>query len=171
MMKTIFIALRNMLRSSGRRGVTRLHLWWLSLVVSQRFLVWRIHLWRHPATYKESIPLRMKQTLFIIRHGQTSWNLEHRLPGQLAGVHLTEEGQQQARRLAEALVELPLTTIVSSPLERAQETAQYLLPERNLELQFEPDLMDTDVGPWSGQKIEDLAKNDPAWKAYVQIRW
>jgi broad specificity phosphatase PhoE len=110
----------------------------------------------------------MKQTLLIIRHGQTTWNVEHRLPGQLPGVDLTEEGRKQAVRLAEALKVFPISAVVSSPLERARETAQYLLHERNLELQFEADLMDTNVGHWSGQVIGDLTKNDPAWKAYVK---
>jgi broad specificity phosphatase PhoE len=109
----------------------------------------------------------MKQTLLLIRHGQTTWNREHRLPGQLAGVALTEEGRQQAVLLAEALKVLPINTVVSSPLERARETAQYLISERSLELQFEPDLMDTNVGHWSGQVFEDLLRNDPAWKAYL----
>jgi probable phosphoglycerate mutase len=57
---------------------------------------------------------------------------------------------------------------VSSPLERARETAKYLTYGRNLELQLEPDLMDTNVGHWSGQVYEDLMKTDPAWKAYVK---
>ena len=109
----------------------------------------------------------MKQTLLIIRHGQTTWNREHRLPGQLAGIALTEEGRQQAVLLAEALRVLPIDTVVSSPLERARETAQYLLAERSLELQFEPDLMDTNVGHWSGRVFEELLKDDPAWKAYL----
>jgi probable phosphoglycerate mutase len=80
---------------------------------------------------------------------------------------LTAEGRQQATSLAEALSVFPISTVVSSPLERARETAQYLISARDLELQFEPDLMDTDVGHWSGQVFEDLLKSDPAWKAYL----
>ncbi|TMD67731.1 MAG: histidine phosphatase family protein, partial [Chloroflexi bacterium] len=39
---------------------------------------------------------------------------------------------------------------------------------RGLTIQLEPDLMDTDVGRWAGQKFDELAKTDPDWKAYVK---
>ena len=110
----------------------------------------------------------MKQTLLFVRHGQTTWNVEHRLPGQLPGVFLNENGRQQAARLAESLTILPLSAIISSPLERARETAEIIAKGRGLDVQLEADLMDTDVGRWSGQVIEELTKNDPAWKEYVR---
>lgn len=116
----------------------------------------------------ESTNRRMKRTLLIIRHGQTTWNVEHRLPGQLPGVLLTDTGKEQAARLAEALSVLPISSVITSPLERARDTAVYIAQGHELDLEFEPDLMDTDVGEWAGKKIEDLSKNDPAWKAYVK---
>ena len=143
------------------------HLIWLYLAVTKRFLAWRMHIWLRSSYPRGSLQLRMKQTLLLIRHGETTWNKEHRLPGQLPGIPLTAEGRQQAASLAEALKVFPISTLVSSPLERARETAQYLTSARNLELQFEPDLMDTNVGHWSGQVFEDLLKGDPAWKAYL----
>jgi probable phosphoglycerate mutase len=110
----------------------------------------------------------MKQMLLFVRHGQTTWNAEHRLPGQLPGVALNETGRQQAAQLAEALTVLPISAIVSSPLERARDTAAFLARGRDLDIQLEPDLMDTNIGNWAGQIIEDLNKNDPAWKAYTR---
>lgn len=110
----------------------------------------------------------MKRTLLIIRHGQTTWNVEHKLPGQLPGVSLTDSGREQAARLADSLSVLPISAVISSPLERAYNTAEYIARPRDLSIQSEPDLMDTDVGPWAGQSINDLSKNDPAWKAYVK---
>jgi len=139
----------------------------LYLVVTGRFFVWRVHTWFHSSYSRGSIQLPMKQTLLLIRHGETTWNREHRLPGQLPGIALTEEGRLQAASLAKALSTFPISTVVSSPLERARDTAQYLTSARNLALQFEPDLMDTNVGRWSGQVFEDLLRNDPAWKAYL----
>lgn len=109
-----------------------------------------------------------KLTLLFIRHGQTTWNVEHLLPGQLPGIALTETGRGQAERLAEALKILPITAVISSPLERARDTATYLARVRELPVLLEDDLMDTDVGVWSGKKIEDLNKNDPAWKEFVR---
>ncbi len=110
----------------------------------------------------------MKQTLLIVRHGQTTWNVEHRLPGQLPNVALNENGRQQAARLAEALTVLPVSAIISSPLERARDTAEYIAKGRDISIQLEPDLMDTQIGSWAGQVIEDIAKSDPAWKEYVR---
>lgn len=116
----------------------------------------------------ESTRIRMKQTLLLIRHGQTTWNVEHRLPGQLPGVALNETGRQQAGRLAEALKDIPISAVISSPLERAYDTAAIVAQGRDLTIQTEAGLMDTDVGQWSGKVIDELAKSDPAWKAYVQ---
>ncbi len=138
------------------------------LQVGGRFLRWRARLWLQSIRNVESIQTPMKQTLLIIRHGQTTWNVEHRLPGQLPGVSLNETGRQQAARLNEALSVLPISAIISSPLERARDTAEIVAKGRDLSIQFEPDLMDTDIGPWSGKLIEDVAKNDPAWKEYVK---
>lgn len=146
---------------------------WYSLLkiylqVGWRFLRWRVRLRRQPLLIMESTQTSMKQTLLIIRHGQTTWNVEHRLPGQLPGVTLNETGRQQAARLAEALSVLPISTIISSPLERARETAEFVANGRDLPIYLEPELMDTNVGPWAGQVIGELSKNDPNWKAYVK---
>ena len=110
----------------------------------------------------------MKHTMLLIRHGQTTWNVQHRLPGQLSRIELTATGREQAERLGEALTVLPLSAIISSPLERAVETAQYLAWGRGITIQCEPDLMDIELGHWPGQVFDDLATHDPAWKAFVR---
>lgn len=110
----------------------------------------------------------MKRTLLFIRHGQTTWNVEHLLPGQLPGIPLNETGQEQAARLAEALKVLPITAVISSPLERARDTAAYLARARELPVQLEDDLMDTDVGPWAGKNYNELSKSDPLWKEFTR---
>ena len=81
---------------------------------------------------------------------------------------MTEAGREQAKHLAEALQVLPISAIISSPLERAYNTAEFIAAGRGLEIEREPDLMDTDIGEWTGKVIDELAKNDPAWKAYVR---
>lgn len=110
----------------------------------------------------------MRQILFLIRHGQTTWNVEHRLPGQFPGIELTDAGREQAERLAEALAVLPLSAIISSPLERAVETAAYFARGRGLTIQLEPDLMDIELGHWSGQNRDELFKSDSVWTAFVR---
>ena len=110
----------------------------------------------------------MKHWLFLIRHGETTWNVEHRLPGQLPGIELTDIGREQAKRLAQALKTVPLTAIISSPLERALETARYLAEGRNIAIQLEPDLMDIDLGRWTGQDRDELSQHDPVWQAFLR---
>lgn len=136
--------------------------------VAGRFWHWRLDLWRHPEQLLESTAKRMKRTLLFIRHGQTSWNVEHLLPGQLPGIELTEMGREQAARLGEALRVLPITAIISSPLERARVTTEYIADQRDLPVLLDDDLMDIEIGPWAGKKIDDLYKDDPAWKEFVR---
>ncbi len=107
------------------------------------------------------------RVLLLIRHGQSTYNVEGRLPGQLPGIPLTDEGRRQAHRAAVALSALPLSAIISSPLERAAETAEIIARGWGLTVRTDPRLMDTNVERWAGQKINDVAKNDPAWKRYV----
>ena len=105
--------------------------------------------------------------LLLIRHGQSTFNVEGRLPGQLPGIPLTDEGRRQAHRAAVALSAVPLSAIIASPLERAAETAAIIARGWGLAVREDPRLMDTNVGHWSGQKIDEVAKNDPAWRAFV----
>ena len=141
---------------------------WIYLSVGWRFCRWRLQLWLRQSYIVESTHTGMKQTLLFIRHGQTTWNVEHRLPGQLPGVALNEAGRQQAARLADALAVLPISAIISSPLERARDTAEIIAQPHKLDIQFEPDLMDIELGRWSGQNFDELSKNDPDWKAFVR---
>lgn len=108
----------------------------------------------------------MRQTLLFIRHGQTTWNVEHRLPGQLPGIHLTDTGKQQTERLADALAVLPISAVISSPLERARETAEIIAQPRQLPIHFDADLMDIDVGHWAGENHDELNKSNEEWKAF-----
>ena len=62
-------------------------------------------------------------TLFLIRHGENDYTKKGKLAGHLPNVHLNKRGRKQAEELAEALKDLPLKAVYSSPLERAQETA------------------------------------------------
>src|SRR5438128_11501716 len=107
---------------------------WIYLSVGWRFYGWRLQLRFRQASIVESIHTGMKQTLLFIRHGQTTWNVEHRLPGQLPGVILNDTGRKQAARLADALHILPINAIISSPLERARDTAEIIAQGRGLKV-------------------------------------
>jgi probable phosphoglycerate mutase len=58
--------------------------------------------------------------------------------------------------------------VVSSPLERARETADIIGRGWALPTRVDSRLMDIDVGAWSGAKLDDLNKTDPGWKAFAE---
>lgn len=106
--------------------------------------------------------------LILVRHGESTYNVEGRLPGQLPGVLLTDEGRRQALRAAVALSGIALTSVIASPLERARETAEIIARGWGVPVRLDPRLMDTDVGEWAGQKPDDISKTDPRWKEFVE---
>ena len=110
---------------------------------------------------------RPRLRLLLIRHGETTFNVEQRLPGHLPDVPLTDEGRRQAHRAAVALSAIPLSAVISSPLERARDTAEIIARGWGLPVLLDDRLKDTDSGRWSGQKIDELAKSDPEWRAFV----
>ena len=166
--ETLLMVMRAYLKKRISNVSGWMHILWIYLQVSRRFWRWRIQLWLKQLHKTESTQTGMKQTLLFIRHGQTTWNAEHILPGHLPGIALNDTGREQAARLADALALIPISTIISSPLERARDTAEIIKLDRKLTIELEPDLMDTDVGRWAGQKFDELAKNDSDWKAYVK---
>jgi broad specificity phosphatase PhoE len=106
--------------------------------------------------------------LVLVRHGQTTFNVEGRLPGQLPAVPLTDEGRRQALQAAVALAASPVSAVISSPLERAYDTACIIARGWGLEVQRDERLKDTDVGEWAGLKLDELSKAAPDWKRFVQ---
>lgn len=101
--------------------------------------------------------------LLLIRHGENDFVKTGKLPGQSAGIHLNERGREQARALGEALKDVPLKAVYSSPLERALETAEPIAAARHLQIVQEPGLRDADVGRWQGKSLKVLRLTN-AWK-------
>lgn len=95
--------------------------------------------------------------LLLIRHGENDYVKTGKMAGRIPGVHLNEKGQKQAQTLAEALKDIPITALYSSPLERAMETAMPIAESRKLKIVQEPDLMDTHIGKWQGRSWKLLA--------------
>ena len=69
--------------------------------------------------------------LYIIRHGETSWNVQRRLQG-ASDTDLNENGITLAKRTGEALKEIPFDLCFTSPLKRAKMTAELILAGRNI---------------------------------------
>ncbi|HEU0103685.1 MAG TPA: histidine phosphatase family protein [Mycobacteriales bacterium] len=101
-------------------------------------------------------------TVVLVRHGLTHLTGPV-LAGWTPGLHLDERGTAQAKAVAERLRPVPLTAIVSSPLDRCLDTAGHIAEGRELELQVEERLGECRYGDWTGRPLKELAK-DPLWK-------
>jgi len=101
--------------------------------------------------------------LLLIRHGENDYVKTGKMAGHIPGVHLNERGQKQAQALGEALKDVPIKAIYSSPLERALETAAPMATSHNLQVIQEADLMDAKVGKWEGKSLKVLRLTN-AWK-------
>ncbi|MDE7038136.1 MAG: histidine phosphatase family protein, partial [Lachnospiraceae bacterium] len=68
--------------------------------------------------------------LYIVRHGETEWNKERRLQGQV-DIPLNESGRRLARETSGGLAGIHFDLCYSSPLSRARETAELILEGRS----------------------------------------
>lgn len=98
----------------------------------------------------------------LIRHGQNDM-VGEKLAGRLPGVHLNEDGQAQARRLAAETAQLNLQAVYSSPLERAHETAEPIARVHGLTVEVVPALIEIDFGDWQGKRLKKIKKGR-LWK-------
>jgi probable phosphomutase (TIGR03848 family) len=102
-------------------------------------------------------------TVLLVRHGLTDANTSGVLAGWTPGVHLSDKGREQATELAERLAVVGVAGIVSSPLERCQETAKAIAQRRGLRVRTDKRLGECRYGEWQGQPLKTLVK-DPLWK-------
>lgn len=106
-------------------------------------------------------------TVILVRHGRSTANTAGVLAGRTPGVLLDETGRDQAQRTADRLAAVPLTTVVSSPLERTRQTAQAILARQDAtspaSLILEPGLLECDYGDWQNRPLKELA-GEPMWR-------
>lgn len=102
----------------------------------------------------------------LVRHGDNH-SIGKFLAGRSQGVHLNENGKKQAQDLAANLAGFPIKAIISSPLERAQETAEPIAQALGLSVEIMPDFNEVDFGEWEGKNIEDLRK-EALWEDVQQ---
>ncbi|SFK72907.1 probable phosphomutase, MSMEG_4193 family [Geodermatophilus ruber] len=105
--------------------------------------------------------------MILLRHGRTSANAGGVLAGWTPGVQLDETGSLQVKAVGERLAPVPLAAVVSSPLERCQQTAAAVLAGRPLELRTDERLGEARYGDWTGRPLKELVK-DPLWKVVQQ---
>jgi broad specificity phosphatase PhoE len=87
----------------------------------------------------------------LVRHGEVD-NPEHIMYGRLPGFHLSAAGRRMAERTAKSLLDRDVTYLVSSPLERARETAQPLGEALGLEVHIDERLIEAD-NSFQGEQV------------------
>jgi broad specificity phosphatase PhoE len=101
----------------------------------------------------------------FVRHGQTELNRGGRLQGRL-DVPLSELGIHQAAALGRGFAAEPITRVLSSPLQRASDTAAAIAREHGLDVEVDERLVELDYGEWDGRALADVPARDwDAWRA------
>jgi broad specificity phosphatase PhoE len=106
--------------------------------------------------------------LLLVRHGQSTWNHEHRIQGQL-DPPLSDEGRRQATQLGRRLAGRRFAALYSSDLNRATETAKAIGEAVGLDPTPMAELREIYLGEWEGLRTEELADRFPqAWGAWAE---
>ena len=107
-------------------------------------------------------------TFLLVRHGAHDL-LGKRLVGRTPGVRINELGVAQAKWLAERLTHYPVQLVVSSPLERALETASIIAKRLEAPVEIDEEINEIDFGHWTYCRFSDLAA-DPEWMRFNAFR-
>jgi ribonuclease H / adenosylcobalamin/alpha-ribazole phosphatase len=106
----------------------------------------------------------------LLRHGQTELSVERRYSGR-GNPALTDLGRRQAEAAAQYLARKAahgrssenagVEAVISSPLQRAHDTAQAAAKALGLDVAVDEDLIETDFGAWEGLTFSEAAERDP----------
>lgn len=99
-------------------------------------------------------------TIYLVRHGQTEWNVQHRFQGHKDS-SLTKLGIQQAEWLGEALQHEPFDFIFSSTSSRAYHTAELIKGNRNVQITACDEFREINLGVWEGEIQERIREVYP----------
>jgi probable phosphoglycerate mutase len=103
-----------------------------------------------------------------VRHGAHPL-LSHTLAGRMPGVGLSAEGWQQAAALTTRLAGQAVDAVVSSPVQRATETAAPVADRLGLPVTIDPAFEEVDFGRWTGLGFDTLDA-DPGWHDWNRLR-
>jgi broad specificity phosphatase PhoE len=98
--------------------------------------------------------------LWLIRHGETTWNHARRFQG-AQDVELSARGREQAARLAAGLAGRQFDALYTSPLVRCRETAAACAARLDLAPAVVDDLREVGLGDWEGLTVETVVAGDP----------
>lgn len=94
--------------------------------------------------------------LYVIRHGQTDWNLNNKLQGR-TDIELNDNGRQQAKETKNALIDIKFDYVFCSPLKRAMETCKIVTDEK---IVVDERLLERNYGELEGNYKNTYNKSD-----------
>jgi broad specificity phosphatase PhoE len=95
--------------------------------------------------------------IILARHGESEYSARGLMNGDIAvAVGLTARGQEEARRLGEALLDQPIDLCVTSEFQRARETADIAMAGRDIPQLVMPELNDPLYGPFEGATLDEF---------------
>lgn len=107
-------------------------------------------------------------TVYLLRHGETTYNADGNRYCGRTDAELTEKGILQAQQVAEALHGYPMDAVYASPLKRAYLTAEIASGNR-LPVIRDPRLIELDFGAWEGKTREEFVVEDPdGWNSWSE---
>jgi probable phosphoglycerate mutase len=101
-------------------------------------------------------PRSTQHTIWLVRHGESTWNASGLVQGQAEGPVLTAAGRAQAETVADAVCTLPIRTLVTSDLARAQETAAIIGERLSLTWTQDAGLRERNFGTAQGRPLGEL---------------
>ena len=106
--------------------------------------------------------------VYFVRHGSNDY-LGRALAGRLKNVRLNSQGRAEAEQAAALLAKLGIQRIISSPLERAIETAEPLAQKTGLKIEISSEIIEINFGDWTGKTMKEL-EADVSWKDFNTYR-
>ena len=100
--------------------------------------------------------------IFLVRHGETDWNLKGKIQGN-TDIELNKTGIKQAYELSNKMLEknYKFSKIYSSPQKRALQTAKILSENTNIECIVVDKLKEMNLGKWEGLAWSEVRENYP----------
>src|SRR4051794_9332718 len=99
-------------------------------------------------------------SVFILRHPQTTWNVQHRYQGRLEAP-LTRTGRADARVVARTFAAQSVEAVYSSPLSRALDLATAIAAAAEAPLRVDGRFTEIALGPWEGLYRSEIEERFP----------
>ncbi len=110
-----------------------------------------------------------RKRIYIIRHGETDYNRKKLMQGRGIDAPLNETGRRQAEALARYMSGQPIDLLVSSSMQRARQTAEFLARNNGKDIISHEDLDEMHFGHWEGRSYEtftdDIIEVGEQWSA------